>query len=80
MNSEPGLIEVTVNGESRAVPAGWSVEDLVRSLDIRSSHVAVEIDRRILRREEWPSQTLCGGCRLEIIHFVGGGAHHDRQA
>ena len=42
-------------------------------LGIDPSRVAVELNRSIIRRDQW-EQTLVGdGAALEIVQFVGGG-------
>jgi thiamine biosynthesis protein ThiS len=32
------------------------------------------VNQRIIRRADWPSTTLADGDKVEIVHFVGGGA------
>jgi thiamine biosynthesis protein ThiS len=71
--TKPGLIEVIVNGERRSMPEGQTVEELLLALELEPSRVAVELDRAILKRPLWPHTALRDGCRLEIVHFVGGG-------
>lgn len=66
-------IQVTVNGESREIALGQSVLDLLLSLGLEPGRVAVELDRRIVRRPEWETTPLRDGARLEIVQFVGGG-------
>jgi sulfur carrier protein len=46
---------------------------LVEKLGMKSDRVAVELNREIVRREQWDSTILKDGDRLEIVHFVGGG-------
>lgn len=70
---ETGLIDIVVNGETRSVPEGSSVTDLLRALEIDPERVAIEMDREILKRERWPETELRPGTRLEIVQFVGGG-------
>lgn len=69
----PSQIEFTLNGDRREVPAGWSVDDLVRSLDLRPETVAVEVNREILKRVAWAAREIAAGDTIEIVHFVGGG-------
>jgi thiamine biosynthesis protein ThiS len=71
--TDPAAVEVVVNGETRTVPAGAGILDLLRWLDLEPSRVAVEVDRRIIKQAEWPSSKLSAGMRLEIVQFVGGG-------
>jgi thiamine biosynthesis protein ThiS len=40
---------------------------------MKGDRVAVELNREIVPRPEWPGTLLKDGDRLEIVHFVGGG-------
>lgn len=67
------MIEIVVNGEIRQVPSGTTITGLLEILGIRAEHVAVELDRSIIKASFWPQTNLAPGARLEIVHFVGGG-------
>ena len=66
-------VEIRVNGEPRRLPAGSTVEDLVRSVGRDPRTVAVEYNGEILRRAGYGSTPLEAGDRIEIVHFVQGG-------
>ena len=66
-------LTVTVNGEPRELPIGSTVADLVAALGLKTSQVAVERNREIVRRAEHASTVLAGGDRLEVVTFFGGG-------
>jgi thiamine biosynthesis protein ThiS len=66
-------IAVEVNGESRQVPAGASVADLLTLLGLAAPKVAVERNLEIVPRSAWGSTSLAAGDRLEVVHFIGGG-------
>jgi sulfur carrier protein len=55
------------------VADGAAIADLISLLDLKPERVAVELNRKILRRVEWSGATLNDGDRVEIVHFVGGG-------
>ena len=67
-------VRVMVNGEPREVEAGTSVARLVELLALAPERLAVELNREVLRRALWPETELAEGDRVEIVHFVGGGA------
>ncbi len=71
--STNGLIQVIVNGESRTVPEGQTVLQLLEELHLDPARVAVELDRRILKPKEWGTTAMPSEARLEIVQFVGGG-------
>jgi len=68
-----GSLEVVLNGQPRAIAEGQTLLDLVRSLDLEPTRVAVELDGRIVKRNCWAETPLQAGARLELVHFVGGG-------
>jgi thiamine biosynthesis protein ThiS len=67
------LVSIVVNGETRAARAGDTISDLVRALDLDPERLAIELDRRIVKRAQWTTTVLPGGAILEIVQFVGGG-------
>jgi sulfur carrier protein len=67
-------IDITLNGEPRSVPAGLTLLGLLEHLGIDPSRVAVELNRAIVRRPDWPSTNVPAEAKLEVIEFVGGGA------
>lgn len=66
-------IEIVVNGEPRPVPEGLNLAELLDHLGIDPSRVAVELNRAIVRKTDWPGTAVSEGARLEIVWFVGGG-------
>jgi thiamine biosynthesis protein ThiS len=66
-------ITLTVNGRPREIPAGTTVARLLDELEITSGRVAVEHNRRVLKRDEFREIRLADGDKLEIVQFVGGG-------
>jgi thiamine biosynthesis protein ThiS len=69
-----GEVVVTVNGEERRIPDGWSLADLLASLELDARTVVIERNGTILRdRSSFASVGLAADDSLEIVHFVGGG-------
>ena len=68
------LVEILLNGETRKLKAGTTVEELVRDLGLVPGRLAVEYNLQILKRKHWGATALTQGDRVEIVHFVGGGA------
>jgi sulfur carrier protein len=65
-------VQITVNGEASSIEP-LSVQDYLLALGIDPRRVAVELNRDILPKAEYPSTLLKEGDALEIVHFVGGG-------
>ena len=64
---------VTVNGESREIATGSSLDDLLRSLELDPRMVVVEHNRSIVRRPHLRDRRLEDGDQVELVHFDGGG-------
>jgi thiamine biosynthesis protein ThiS len=71
--NEPNTIEIFINGEPRTVASGFSVADLVASLELSAGRLAIELNLSILPRATWAETRLQANDKLEIVHFVGGG-------
>jgi thiamine biosynthesis protein ThiS len=67
-------MNLTINGEIRALAPAETVSALVEQLGMKSDRVAIELNREIVSREQWAQTPLKDGDRLEIVHFVGGGS------
>jgi len=65
---------LTVNGAPRRVPVGFTVSDLLASLELDARTVVIERNGTILRdRASLAMIELADGDSIEIVHFVGGG-------
>jgi thiamine biosynthesis protein ThiS len=68
-----GSVEIVVNGAPRRTPAEQTLLGLVGELGLEPERVAIEVDRRIVKRDQWATLRLRAGARIEIVQFVGGG-------
>lgn len=71
-------IEITLNGDRREVPQGSSLAELLVFLGLPADRVAVEVDRKIVRKTEWEICRIEAGAEVEVVHFVGGGCRPRR--
>ena len=67
-------VEIELNGERREVPAGKTLAEILVFLGLPADRVAVEVDRKIVRKTEWESCRIKAGAEIEVVHFVGGGS------
>ncbi len=51
-----------------------TIAELVEALAMQADRVALEHNGEIVSREAWKGTLLSSGDRVEIVHFVGGGA------
>lgn len=67
-------MNIVINGnETHIADSPIAVSDLIASLGLNPQRLAVELNKRIIRRAEWDSTRISEGDRVEIVHFVGGG-------
>jgi thiamine biosynthesis protein ThiS len=75
MSATPDAFTVVINGDPRTFdPPPANVAELVATLALGDVRIAVELNRRIVRRAVWGETPIAAGDTLEIVHFVGGGA------
>ena len=67
------MIEVVVNGETRRVEAGLTLESLLAALGLPAGRVAVERNRRVVPRGRYAAEPVEAGDRFEVVTLVGGG-------
>ncbi len=67
-------MQVYVNGELQELSGTPSLAELVTQLELPVARIAIELNREVVRRSEWGSTVLKDEDRIEIVHFVGGGA------
>jgi len=67
-------MKVFVNGESKDFSGTPSLAELITQLELPATRIAVELNREVVRRDDWSGTMLNEDDRVEIVHFVGGGA------
>lgn len=70
-------LSVLLNGQSREfgqLKPGASLVELVAALELKADRIAIEHNGEIAQRGSWEESRVNSGDRLEIVHFVGGGA------
>lgn len=67
-------MRVYVNGEAKEFSAPLSLSELITQLELPVARIAVELNRQVVRRNDWSATMLNDQDRLEIVHFVGGGS------
>ncbi|MBI1309958.1 sulfur carrier protein ThiS [bacterium] len=66
-------MEIIVNDETREIPDGSTVADLLALLEMESRYLAVERNLELIPRARHAECLLKPGDRLEIVTLVGGG-------
>ena len=66
-------MNLQVNGETRNVHDGLTLDALVRELELQERPIAVELNREVVPKDRYGAIRLADGDRLEIVSLVGGG-------
>lgn len=69
-------LTLLLNGQSRSfsLPDPSTLSAVVAELALKGDRVAIEWNGNIVSRALWPETPINSGDRLEVVHFVGGGA------
>ena len=74
-------LTLTVNGQSRefaGLVSPTTLAEVVAEMDLKGDRIAVEHNGEIAQRVRWGEVAVKSGDRLEVVHFVGGGAGEQR--
>jgi sulfur carrier protein len=66
-------MRLVVNGEERQVGQSTTVKQLLASMGLADTLVAVERNEEVVPRAQHEGAELTEGDRVEVVHFVGGG-------
>jgi sulfur carrier protein len=67
------IISITVNGQSRQIAAGTTVSGLLEELALAGKPVAVEVNLKLVPRQNHAQHRLARDDKIEIVSLVGGG-------
>jgi thiamine biosynthesis protein ThiS len=66
-------MKVTINGQATELSSPATVIDVLTKLALPTNQVAVEINKRLVRRCDHQATTLNPGDVIEVVTLVGGG-------
>jgi len=66
-------MRLVVNGEERQGGKSTTVKQLLASMGLADTLVAVERNEEVVPRAQHENTELNEGDRVEVVHFVGGG-------
>jgi thiamine biosynthesis protein ThiS len=76
----PTALTIHLNGQPRTFDELTSpavLASVIATLGLKADRVAVEHNKEIVPRSQWPQVHVANGDHLEIVHFVGGGTTSD---
>jgi sulfur carrier protein len=66
-------MRVFVNGESRQLPDGSTVAEVLAAVSAVARGVAVAVNGEVVRRADWAETVVAAGASVEILTAVQGG-------
>ena len=67
------MIDIKLNGEIKKIETEVTLDRLLDLFSLPRQRIAIELNRSVVRRNDWPEITINNGDTIEVIHFVGGG-------
>jgi sulfur carrier protein len=67
-------LRLIINGQPTEVPdTVQNIEQLLGHFGLQDKLLMIELDLKIIQSSEHKASLLAEGCKVEIVHFVGGG-------
>jgi sulfur carrier protein len=66
-------VSITVNGETRQLPPGATLADVVSQLTESPKGIAAAVNGEVVPRRAWPATGLAERDQVEIVTAVQGG-------
>ena len=67
------MIEIQLNGKAHSLSEGVNIDSLLEELSIPKGKVAIELNRKVLHKENYTKTVLKNNDQVEIVTFIGGG-------
>ena len=67
------MIEIQLNGKPHSLSEDVNVDSLLEELSIPKGKVAIELNRKVLHKENYTKTLLKNNDQVEIVTFIGGG-------
>ena len=64
---------IFINGEARELDGVSTLAGLLDALELPKQRVAVELNKHVIRKQDWSATTVADNDQIEVVHFVGGG-------
>lgn len=65
-------MKIWINGQREEI-GPWTIDRLVADKELQAGSLVVELNREIIKQNQWQEVYLQDGDKLELLSFVGGG-------
>ncbi|MEP6903540.1 MAG: sulfur carrier protein ThiS [Actinomycetota bacterium] len=66
-------MKVFINGETKEITKQFNLLGLLKEFSLPSERVAIELNKKVVRKKDWENIEIKDADKIEIVHFVGGG-------
>ncbi len=66
-------MKIKINGIEKEIPKNTTIKELLSSLGVLDKTMAVAVNMKIVKKDEWDKYVLNEGDKIEALNFVGGG-------
>jgi sulfur carrier protein len=66
-------IKITINGIEKEINSNTTIKKLLEDLGVLDKTMAVAVNMKIVKKDDWDTYTLKEGDKIEALNFVGGG-------
>ena len=66
-------MNIVINGDSKEVENGITLQELLSSLSLEGKVMAAAVNMEIVKQNQWNKFVLNDTDKLELLDFVGGG-------
>ena len=67
------LIKIKINGIEKQIPPSTTIKNLLEDLKILDKTMAVAVNMKIVKKDEWDKYIIQENDKIEALNFVGGG-------
>ncbi len=67
------MVTIVLNGEKKEIESEVTLDQLLDLFSLPRQRVAVELNKNVIRRQDWSTTFIAESDRIEVVHFVGGG-------
>lgn len=64
---------IFINGEPRELSGVSTLAGLLDALDLPKQRVAIELNKQVIRKQDWNTTDVAENDKVEVVHLVGGG-------
>ncbi|MBB5392595.1 sulfur carrier protein [Herbaspirillum sp. SJZ102] len=66
-------MQIELNGKPHSLPDGFTLEQLVASLELSGKAVAVAVNRQVVPAQQWAQRLLAETDKVDVVRAIGGG-------